>query len=380
MRKMKKIGAMILAAVLVCSAFVLPGVYAAIGVVQPEGGCSLQVKCTIQNDTAWKPVATDKYLSELESNAVEVKLYKVASIAVTGAYTALSDFSDLDLSKQTINSATNAATWQELAQKAKKDVVDKELETPHIGSTGESGTYTFTGLDIGLYLVMASKESTNRYRYEFSPYLVSLPSNNYYKIAKAASEANPPQAIPENADEWIYNLTGDNAVGLKPERFPRYGYLKIEKDVPTLNIETPGEVFAYEITATLDNKVVYNDVVAIDYNKQHYAFVGPILADADVVVEEVYKGASYTLVSSSALNTIVQAETYFDDCKKVEEVKEKAALIAEDNIENELIFKFTNEHNNVPNGGTGVVNAISPNGMTQDYQGQEAPVSRVPEQ
>ena len=126
--------------------------------------------------------------------------------------------------------------------------------------------------------------------------------------------------------------------------------------------------------------MVYNDVVAIDYNKQHYAFVGPILADADVVVEEVYKGASYTLVSSSALNTIVQAETYFDDCKKVEEVKEKAALIAEDNIENELIFKFTNEHNNVPNGGTGVVNAISPNGMTQDYQGQEAPVSRVPEQ
>lgn len=380
MRKMKKIGAIILAAVLVCSAFVLPEVYAAIGVVQPEGGCSLQVECTIQNDIEWNPVAEDKYLSELESNAVEVKLYKVASIAVTGAYTALSDFSDLDLSKQKINSATNAATWQELAQKAKKDVVNKELETSYIGSTGESGTYTFTGLDIGLYLVMASKESTNRYRYEFSPYLVSLPSNNYYKIAKAASEANPPQAIPENADEWIYNLTGDHAVGLKPERFPRYGYLKIEKDVPTLNIETPGEVFAYEITATLDNKVVYNDVVAIDYNKQHYAFVGPILADADVVVEEVYKGASYTLVSSSALNTIIQAETYFDDCKKIEEVKEKAEEIAEDDIENELIFKFTNEHNNVPNGGTGVVNTISPNGMTQDYQGQEAPVSSVPEQ
>lgn len=377
-RRMKKIGACVLAFVLVCSAFVLPEVYAAIGVVQPKEGCSLQVKCTIQNDTAWNPVAKDKYLSELEDNAVEVKLYKVASIAVTGAYTALSDFADLDLSKQKINSATDAETWQELAALAKKSVEDKGLQTTLVGATGKEGTYTFEGLDIGLYLVMASKESTNRYRYEFSPYLVSLPSNNYYKIAKAATEANPPQEIPTNADEWIYNLTEDNAVGLKPARFPRYGYLKIEKDVPTLNIETPGEVFVYEVTATLDNKVVYNDVVAIDYNEKHYAFVGPILADAEVAVEEVYKGASYTQVSSSALNTIIQAETYFDDCKTFEEVKEKAALIVEDDIKNELIFKFTNEHNNVPNGGTGVVNAISPSGMTQDYQGQNSPV--VPEQ
>ena len=377
MRRMKKVSALILAVSLLCSAFVLPEVYAAVGIDSTKK-CSVQVNCKIQNDTAWNELSGEKYLSELETNAVEVKLYKVANISVTGKYTELDDFSELDLSDTRINSETSAATWQELAAAAKTAVVDKALETELVKSTGEEGTCTFTDLDQGLYLVMASKESTNRYRYEFSPYLVSLPSNNYYKIAKAASEANPPQVIPENADEWIYNLTGDNAVGLKPERFPRYGYLKIEKDVPTLNIETPGEVFVYEVTATLDNKVVYNDVVAIDYNKQHYAFVGPILADADVVVEEVYKGASYTLVSSSALNTIVQAETYFDDCKKIEEVKEKAALITEDDIENELIFKFTNEHNNVPNGGTGVVNAISPSGMTQDYQGQDDPASDSP--
>lgn len=377
MRRMKKVSALILAVSLLCSAFVLPEVYAAVGIDSTKK-CSVQVNCKIQNDTAWNELSGEKYLSELETNAVEIKLYKVANISVTGKYTELDDFSELDLSDTRINSETSAATWQELAAAAKTAVVDKALETELVKSTGEEGTCTFTDLDQGLYLVMASKESTNRYRYEFSPYLVSLPSNNYYKIAKAASEANPPQVIPENADEWIYNLTGDNAVGLKPERFPRYGYLKIEKDVPTLNIETPGEVFVYEVTATLDNKVVYNDVVAIDYNKQHYAFVGPILADADVVVEEVYKGASYTLVSSSALNTIVQAETYFDDCKKIEEVKEKAALITEDDIENELIFKFTNEHNNVPNGGTGVVNAISPSGMTQDYQGQDDPASDSP--
>ena len=378
MRRMKKVSALILAVSLLCSAFVLPEVYAAVGIDSTKK-CSVQVNCKIQNDTAWNELSGEKYLSELETNAVEIKLYKVANISVTGKYTELDDFSELDLSDTRINSETSAATWQELAAAAKTAVVDKALETELVKSTGEEGTCTFTDLDQGLYLVMASKESTNRYRYEFSPYLVSLPSNNYYKIAKAASEANPPQVIPENADEWIYNLTGDNAVGLKPERFPRYGYLKIEKDVPTLNIETPGEVFVYEVTATLDNKVVYNDVVAIDYNKQHYAFVGPILADADVVVKEVYQGSSYVQVSAGVPEVSkIQAEELFDECITFEDVKKATGLFTEDNIKNELIFKFTNEHNNVPNGGTGVVNAISPSGMTQDYQGQDDPASDSP--
>ena len=379
MRKMKKIGAAVLAVVLVCSAIVLPEVYAA-GKVDTNAKCSVQINSSIQRDTSWNNLGEDKYLSELESNAVDVKLYKVAEITSVGNFEEAGDFAGLDLSRETLDESIRAtgpaAAWQTIAQMAEKIVVDKKLKTSLVGSTGTDGTYTFKELDTGLYLIMASKESTNRYRYEFPPYLVSLPNNYYFDIVENAEESNPPAQIPANADEWVYDLTGTNAIGLKPARFNRYGYLKIEKDVPVMNIETPGEVFVYEVTATLDNGIVYNDVVAIDYHEQKYAFVGPILADADVVVKEVYQGSSYVQVSAGVPEiSKIQAEELFDKCITFEDVKKATGLITEDNIKNELIFKFTNEHNNVPNGGTGVVNAISPSGMTQDYQGQGVPAS-----
>ena len=65
-------------------------------------------------------------------------------------------------------------------------------------------------LATGLYLVDTPEVVTTNYTYTFTPYLVSLPTNNYY------SNGN---------DNWIYDLTATNAIGLKPEEHARYGDL-----------------------------------------------------------------------------------------------------------------------------------------------------------
>ena len=75
-------------------------------------------------------------------------------------------------------------------------------------------------LKTGLYLVDTPKVITTNYTYTFTPYLVSLPTNNYYSGNGTS-------------DDWIYDLTkeSNSAVGLKPEQHVRYGDLVIKKEL-----------------------------------------------------------------------------------------------------------------------------------------------------
>ena len=364
MRRIKKGSALALAAALLCSVFVLSEVYAANSVNTNET-CSLEVNCNIQVDPLdlVNIADADKYV-DLIDNSVIVNLYRVADIAVTGKYTPVVDgLSDLE----NVNHETTASEWLKLAAEAKTLVKNVE---PTATAKAMDGSVTFTDLETGMYLIDAERLLTPEHRYEFTPYLISLPNNYYYDIAGSMAEGE--------ADQWEYNLTDELAVGLKPAKMERYGYLKIEKEVEALNVTTPGEIFVYEITATLtENDVVYNNVVSINYKEdggKNYVFVGPIVAGAEIRVDEVYTGGSYIQSDVSAPEILkIQAEEQFDDCDTLDDAREVAAEISEESIESELVFKFTNEHNNIPKGSTGVVNTISPDlptGMVQEFQGQ----------
>lgn len=122
----------------------------------------------------------------------------------------------------------------------------KEADRFHCNCTTsyfENGSGRATDLDTGLYLVDTPKVVTTNYTYTFTPYLVSLPTNNYYSTQN---------------DDWIYDLTKENssAVGLKPEEHVRYGDLVINKNLLNHNA-TFGDkatfVFQIDIT-TLDGK------------------------------------------------------------------------------------------------------------------------------
>lgn len=381
-KRMKKVSALILAASLLCSAFVLPEVYAAKGVAT-DTKCFLEVICNVQVDPeTLEDIAEKDVLGEVYTNAVTVNLHKVADITVTGKYEAIEAFADLDAALRAVNDKTKASEWQSLAAEAKKLASDATLS-----ATKDIVSYDkFENLDTGMYLVDAQELITPEYRYEFTPYLISLPNNYYYDIADATVEGT---AIPETADEWIYNLVGEHAVGLKPQQFDRFGYVVIKKNLTNFDIKDPSDVknpsavFVFEVKAEKDEDVVFNDVVAIDFYAagEDWVKVGPIKAGATVTVTEVYQGANYEKDGEVVLSDnpfVIKAELAWDEWDTLKN-EEKQALQREllSKIEPvDIIATFENKHNDVPNGGTGVVNTFTAGeswGLAQEYQGQSAP-------
>ena len=229
-KRLKQGSTFLLAVALTFPLLTLPGAKAASAI-------DTGAECSIEFDISGNS-------SELLNASIPVKLYKVASVDVSGNYTATDAFTGLDLSSVSAdNLDTAAATWSERATEAKKLLKDDTEPTKTV--TLAQGRGTVTGLATGLYLVDTPKVTTPNYTYTFTPYLVSLPTNNYY----SGNGAN---------DDWIYNLTKENnsAVGLKPEEHVRYGDLVINKELINHNA-TFGDkatfVFQIDIT-TLDKK------------------------------------------------------------------------------------------------------------------------------
>lgn len=358
-KRMKKVSALILAVSLLCSAFVLPEVYAAVGVEKPKNGCSLQVNCGVQIKVTDNEDKTDVLLepydpiySEVSSDEVKINIYKVADIQVTGKYKPVAQFSGLT-ELENVSYITKAKDWQDFAATAKNIVDNSKIQPTKTGLT-KNGSITFTGLEMGMYLIDAQQLLTAEYRYEFTPYLISLPNNYFYET--------------EN-DDWDYELVDEDAVGLKPQQFNRYGYLVIDKKLADYNVTNPSAVFVFEVAAKKAGELVFNDVVAIDFAGvgSDSVKVGPIVAGAEVTVKEVYQGAGYEQVSVQPEGSqIIVANTYWDDCDDYREASKKSmeSLPVVDKtvtLQNKTFVKytFTNQHNDVPNGGTGVVNTFT---------------------
>lgn len=314
-RRIKQGGAMALAAALMFSAFALPDAYAALG-VETDKECSVEV------------IAAHDQFSELQNLPITVKLYRVADIAVTGAYTATEAFAEVDFSD--IDSDTVAAVWEEKAKLAKEIVDTKEIAAD-AEAVSEEGKAAFTALATGMYLVDAQPVDSDYNTYEFTPYLVSLPNNYYYGTGD---------------DTWVYDLTVEdgNAIGLKPEKSDRYGDLIINKTLDVYNATNGGANFVFQVEATKTDvdtnevKVVYSNVVALTFDGPgtNSVKIEKIPAGADVVVTEVYSGANYELTTEGEVTTVI---------------------IAEDVVNAD----FANTHNGGQNGGTGLVNTFTYN-------------------
>ena len=205
-KRLKQGSTFLLAVALTFPLLTLPGAKAA-------NAIDTDAECSIQFDIGGS--------SEL-LNAVQVNLYKVASVDESGNYTATGAFSKLDFSSVSAdNLDTAAATWAERAKEAQGKLTDSEGNTvvdPTKTVTQKNGRFYQDKLETGLYLVDTPKVITPNYTYTFTPYLISLPTNNYYNN----NHTN---------DDWIYNLTGSNAVSLKTEQHVRYGNLVINKEL-----------------------------------------------------------------------------------------------------------------------------------------------------
>lgn len=255
---------------------------------------------------------------------IKVNLYKVADVDVSGNYTATGAFTGLDVSSVRADNNDAASEWVERAKKAKEKLSDSVKPVATVTLTRGIGAKA--GLDTGLYLVDTPEIVTTNYTYTFTPYLVSLPTNNYY------SNGN---------DTWIYDLTDTNAIGLKPEEHARYGDLKIYKTLANHNATTGKKttfVFQIDITPRKSDKTETR-IESLDFKAagESSVTITKIPAGAAVKVTEVYSGASYKLTSANDQTTTIVATD-------------------RGTTNTPASVSFTNDINNNMNGGYGVKN------------------------
>lgn len=326
-KRLKQGSTFLLAVALTFPLLTLPGAKAASAINTGQ-------KCSIEFDISGNS-------SELLSASIPVKLYKVASVDESGNYTATDAFSKLDLSSVSAdNLDAAAATWAERAAEAKKLLKD---DTEPTTTTLTQGRGTATGLDTGLYLVDTPKVITPNYTYTFTPYLVSLPTNNYYSGNGAS-------------DDWIYDLTKEHnsAVGLKPEQHVRYGNLVINKELVDHNATFGNNatfVFQIDITTLDKKKETRIEELTFSAAGSHSVTIEKIPAGSHVKVTEVYSGASYELASAKSQETDIIANP-----EKETEVEFRPAEVS-----------FINKHDGRTNGGYGVKNnfKLDENGQYQ---------------
>lgn len=315
-KRLKQGSTFLLAVALTFPLLTLPGAKAASAINTGQ-------KCSIEFDISGNS-------SELLSASIPVNLYKVASVDESGNYTATDAFSKLDLSSVSAdNLDAAAATWAERAAEAKKLLKD---DTEPTTTTLTQGRGTATGLDTGLYLVDTPKVITPNYTYTFTPYLVSLPTNNYYSGNVAS-------------DDWIYDLTKEynSAVGLKPEQHVRYGNLVINKELVDHNATFGNNatfVFQIDITTLDKKKETRIEELTFSAAGSHSVTIEKIPAGSHVKVTEVYSGASYELASAKSQETDIIANP-----EKETEVEFRPAEVS-----------FINKHDGRTNGGYGVKN------------------------
>ena len=315
-KRLKQGSTFLLAVALTFPLLTLPGAKAASAINTGQ-------KCSIEFDISGNS-------SELLSASIPVNLYKVASVDESGNYTATDAFSKLDLSSVSAdNLDAAAATWAERAAEAKKLLKD---DTEPTTTTLTQGRGTATGLDTGLYLVDTPKVITPNYTYTFTPYLVSLPTNNYYSGNGAS-------------DDWIYDLTKEynSAVGLKPEQHVRYGNLVINKELVDHNATFGNNAtFVFQIDITTLDKKKETRIKELTFSAagSHSVTIEKIPAGSHVKVTEVYSGASYELASAKSQETDIIANP-----ENETEVEFRPAEVS-----------FINKHDGRTNGGYGVKN------------------------
>lgn len=258
-------------------------------------------------------------VDDLDPAELVIDLYRVGdAVKIEGvdAYTlqGVGPYAGLQL-----NNNQTFADWETVAQQAAAITFGDEALLAAPAYTGFASE-TFDDVQAGLYLLVAhgtdvdpyivaqpgeegapdryvTVAQTDEHIYHYSPVLVALPS----KPADPDGHLNT-----ANPGEWSNHVTAT----LKPEQRPRYGDMEIVK---TLNTFVQGEpaTFVFLVEAWLHDKLVYSEVFTITFTgagQESLLLEKCIPVGAQVVVTEVWSGASYTLTTENDQTCVIDAE------------------------------------------------------------------------
>lgn len=338
-RRVKILGACALTLAVTLSGLALPRAYAA-KAVDVNKKCSIEFN--LQNSvydaaTENKDAEKAEDFAELNKLHVQVHLYRVADIKETGAYTEAKGFEELKLDQ--ISDKTTAEQWAAKAAKARELIESGVEPAAETAVTLENGKGKVSGLATGMYLIVADEVKSPYFTYSFKESLISLPNNYWYN---------------SQSDDWIYNLTEKNAVGLKPDREERKGDLVINKTLTSYNATVGGATFVFHVNVEKLDGTITNNVYKMEFTGAgNDSFtIGDLPAGAKVTVTEAYSGASYKLVSDN---------------------EQQVTIIASEEEGNPVSVSFTNEYDGGQNGGTGIVNRFYMENGSVDWENDLKP-------
>lgn len=352
-KRVKMGGACILALALTLAGLKLPSAYAALPVdLSQKGSIEFKLAKNVYPEPANPDEERADYNEELYKLPMTVKLYQVADITETGAYKAKDAYTTLGVDK--VNSETKTEEWTAMAATAAELAAGTTENYRAVKAKDSDSVKMELPMELGLYLVLVEDVVTDSYIYSFNPYLISVPNNYVYTTG---------------SDAWVYDLTGNNAVGLKPERQGRLGDLEIVKDLIGYNASLGGAYFVYRVSVANPDGTTTSNVYKLSFDNtgRQSLLITDLPAGAEVTVTEVYTGASYFLTTDETQKTTITANPNSD--WKV--TGEKEPTEQEPYTPNSV--SFTNDYDKRQNGGSGVVNTFYKNGDTVDWRNDIKP-------
>ncbi|MBE6989597.1 MAG: hypothetical protein E7426_02480 [Ruminococcaceae bacterium] len=255
---------------------------------------------------------------DLENADAVVDVYKVADLEPDKVYSTFSFnvLKGIELSKpiaayEDLAALTNE-DWQTLAQDAARSVLNGAFDPAGDNADLPCGLYLIVAhgadLEKDEYVVeddggnLTTIAYSDEYVYTWLPELVCLPST-VAEITGEVGEDGSRQEISTAGGDWQYDLT----VTLKPTQEVRFGDLLVTKTVTTYETSGPA-TFVFSVVATLRDKVVYDDILALTFDaagSRTAEIRGKIPVGATVVVTEIYSGASYTLTTDESVEVTV---------------------------------------------------------------------------
>ncbi len=271
-----------------------------------------------------------------------VHAWKLADMQETGRYEFTEAFRDLSME----------ADWRETTQAALAVVYELDEDGMPVGEPKTAATYdgsihvtedgtieetAFSGMDLGLYLILVDEAQSPKYEYTFTPMIVSLPWSEYQYVGGDAS------------DVWQY----EREAALKPAREQRYGSIRITKTLTEYNASQGDVTFVFDVVAReseeADSEIVYSNVVSLTFSETgtKEVILEHIPAEAVVTVTEIYSGANCEVTVS-------------DDGNK--------PVIADGEDGNPITFSFENRYNEDRKSGYGVENRFRYDTEQNTYQ------------
>ncbi len=268
--------------------------------------------------------------SDIAKAGVKVNVYKIADAQKNGTYdiydyTFVAPFAAELQSKYPLANMT-AAQWEELAGDAKTIVEAESSQATAVVSDAPAGE-AITGLQDGLYLVLAPDAAGSARLYTFQPAVVAIPN-------KASQVVDGRDVIMTSDDygDWL----SDVAITLKYSESPLYGSLRINKTVTNFSGEPT--TFVFHITGTTPAGTTYDRYASVYYSGGESAstVVNHIPVGTKLKVFEEYTGARFELVTG-------------DD-------EEKTIVADEDQMAH---ADFTNRQTSSGTGGHGIQNSFT---------------------